>query len=193
MRAGVPRTPSARISTAENRCASAICHIQGIRGSCIPPSSHATRRNVFELEISMRAGRQPPSAAAAAAACTSRCPGNHGPGKYDAQDLRYSTITGHYDSRSYKMATSKRIKKTVPALAGRLLQAARARLQPHCTTLSSLHRAGERIAPGPGAYHPETTSDLAWRVHGEAALAAAPEPQFHPPQALRTRRRPKVS
>ena len=60
-----------------------------------------------------------------ATARTSRCAGNHGPGKYDAQDLRYSTITGHYDSRSYKMATSKRIKKTVPALAGRLVQAGR--------------------------------------------------------------------
>ena len=44
--------------------------------------------------------------------------GYHGPGKYNAHDVRYSTVTGHYDSRSYKMATSKRIKKTIPALAG---------------------------------------------------------------------------
>lgn len=54
-----------------------------------------------------------------------------------------------------------------------------------CTAAAaSLQRAGERIAPGPGAYHPETTSDLAWRVHGATAL-----PQQHRNCSFTPRRR----
>ena len=48
------------------------------------------------------------------------------------------------------MATSKRIKKTVPALAGRLVQAARVRQQPHCSVQGrGSPRAQARTIPRP--------------------------------------------
>ena len=83
-------------------------------------------------------------------------------------------------SRHYKMATSKRTKKTVPVLAGSPLAAPHfTALNPYCTV--------ERIAPGPGAYHPETTTDLAWRMGGGRPLTLIRKtPYLTPPQVPRT-------